>query len=405
MAPADRGLCVPEIELAPALPTFDSSASLDLVPASSPSGWPSLLASVLDDRRRIGVHFQPIVDLQRGTVAGFEALARFRTQPAHGPDRWFAAATGLNRDAELEAAVVARVLEARSLVPPNCFLSLNVGPRALLDDRVHGMLREAGPLGGIVIEVTEQAAVDDYDALRRRLDPLREAGAHLAVDDAGAGYASLSHIAHLRPDFIKVDRALVRDIDRDPAKAAVMETLGTFGSRIDAWVVAEGIERAGELQRLMQLDVPLGQGYRLGRPAAHMGALAPEAMALRGRVERRTAGSGLGPLSEPAPSVPPGSRTETVARLFARDPDAEVVVLVDEHQRPVGVHLRPTFERGERPLPAPLCVLAMARPADVARRAMTRDAPRRFDPVVVVDDLGRLRGVVRIERLVEALAA
>jgi hypothetical protein len=241
-------------------------------------------------------------------------------------------------------------------------------------------------LGGIVIEVTEQAAVRDYEELREVIAPLREAGAFLAVDDAGAGYASLSHIANLRPDFIKIDRALVTDLDRDPAKAAVVETLGTFASRIDAWIVAEGIERAGELQRLMQLEVPLGQGYRLGRPAPRMEPLAVEVLKLGARVGARMAGSGIGALSEPVAAVASATRTDVVAQIFARDPEAELVVVVDEHERPIAVHL------------------AQARPADVAQRAMTREPPQRFDPVAVIDDLGRLAGVVRIERLVETLA-
>ncbi|MCW3009367.1 MAG: putative diguanylate phosphodiesterase [Solirubrobacterales bacterium] len=378
-------------------------APLHLVDAPI-QGWSSLLRSVLDRPESIDIHFQPIVDLSRGVIAGFEALARFPSQPYRSPDQWFGAATRLNVHVALEAAVIERVLRARALLPANCFLSLNVGPHALIDERVQHVLRDAGALGGIVIEVTEQAAVRDYEELRNVIAPLREAGAFLAVDDAGAGYASLSHIANLRPDFIKIDRALVTDLDRDPAKAAVVETLGTFASRIDAWIVAEGIERAGELQRLMQLEVPLGQGYRLGRPAPRMEPLAVEVLELGARVGTRMAGSGIGALSEPVAAVASATRTDVVAQIFARDPEAELVVVVDEHERPIAVHLRPLFERGERPSPAPLCVLAQARPADVAQRAMTREPPQRFDPVAVIDDLGRLAGVVRIERLVETLA-
>lgn len=371
-------------------------------------GWTSLLRSVLDDPDRIAIHFQPIVDLRRGVIAGFEALARFPSDPYRSPDQWFAAATRLNVNIALEAAVIERVLRARERLPGNCFLSLNVGPHALIDPRVSAPLRRAGPLGGIVIEVTEQAAVRDYDELHRALAPLRDQGAFVAVDDAGAGYASLAHIAHLRPDFIKIDRALITDLDRDPAKAAIVETLGTFASRIDAWIVAEGIERDGELARLMQLEVPLGQGYRLGRPSPRMEPLAVEVTELGAELSARNDGDGVGALGEPVASIAHTShdgRSQPIAQLFARDPEAELVVVVDEHERPVGVHRRDRFERGERPLPTPLCVLAHARPSDVAQRAMTRLPARRFDPVAVIDDLGRLVGVVRIERLVEALAA
>jgi EAL domain-containing protein (putative c-di-GMP-specific phosphodiesterase class I) len=374
-------------------------APLQLVDASPP--WAGLIDAVLRDSDRIEVHFQPIVDLRRAVVAGFEVLARFRSDPYASPDQWFQAAAVLGRQAELEAATLARALDARRRLPPNCFLSLNVGPDALLDDRVAGTLREAGALGGVVVEITEQRAVDDYGALRARVDPLREAGAHLAVDDAGAGYASLSHVMALRPDFIKVDRGLVCDIDRDPTKAAMIETLGTFGSRIDAWMIAEGIERAGELRRLMQLEVPLGQGYRLGRPAPSMRPLDREVLELHHRIERGSE-DGVGQLMEPATTT---ADPAAVGALFAGDDEIDVVVVLDAYERPIEVHLREPFRRRQSPPVAPLCVLPVARPGDVARRAMTREDDRRFMPVAITDDRGRFAGVVRIERLVEALAA
>jgi EAL domain-containing protein (putative c-di-GMP-specific phosphodiesterase class I) len=374
-------------------------APLKLV--ESTQRWPLLIAGVLRDPDRIDVHFQPIVDLRRGVVAGFEVLARFRSDPYLTPDRWFAAAARHGRLAELEAATLTRALDARDQLPSNCFLSLNIGPGALLDDRVLGTLRAAGSLGGVVVEITEQAAVDDYDVLGRRIDVLREQGAHLAVDDAGAGYASLRHIAALRPDFIKVDRALVCDVDRDPAKAAVVEALGTFGSRIDAWVIAEGIERAGELARLMQLEVPLGQGYLLARPRPVMGPLDAEVLELHHRIERDSA-DGVGHLVEPAVTT---TDPAAVGALFQGDPATDLVVVLDAYERPVELHVRTPFEHGESLPVAPLCVLPVARPVDVARRAMTREAGRRFKPVAIIDDIGKFVGVVRVERLVEALAA
>jgi hypothetical protein len=139
-----------------------------------------------------------------------------------------------------------------------------------------------------------------------------------------------------------------------------------------------------------------------------MEPLAVEVIELGAHLGARSSGDGIGGLGEPVASIEQDrhdGRSQPIAQLFANDPETELVVVVDEHQRPVGVHRRDRFERGERPLPAPLCVLAQARPADVAQRAMTRALPRRFDPVAVIDDLGRLVGVVRIERLVQALAA
>jgi EAL domain-containing protein (putative c-di-GMP-specific phosphodiesterase class I) len=95
---------------------------------------------------------------------------------------------------------------------------------------------------------------------------VRQAGGRVAVDDAGAGYASLRHILELRPDFVKLDRSLVAAVDRDPAIIAVVQMLGDFTSRLDSWLIAEGIERLEEMDVLASLGVPLGQGYLLGRP-------------------------------------------------------------------------------------------------------------------------------------------
>ena len=186
--------------------------------------------------------FQPIIDTARGTVVGYESLARFSGPPHATPDRWFAVARAAGIGAELEARALRTALEARSALPPNCFLSVNVGPDALLAAPVAAVFAGAGDLRGVVVEITEQVAVTCYDALITAIAPLRTAGALLAVDDAGAGFASLKHITVLRPDFVKVDRDLVAGIDADETKAAVVEALGMITSRLDAWLIAEGVE-------------------------------------------------------------------------------------------------------------------------------------------------------------------
>ncbi len=162
---------------------------------------------------------------------------------------WFSAAARVGRAEELEAAVLTRTLAARADLPPNCFASFDVSPHTLLSEPVSAVFATAGSLAATVIEVTEQSAVDDYDALGGALQPLRRRGALIAVDDAGAGYASLSHVTRLRPDFVKIDRGLVSDCDRDEAKLAALEMLGVLAGRIDAWVIAEGIERRRSSRR------------------------------------------------------------------------------------------------------------------------------------------------------------
>src|SRR5207249_1487164 len=119
----------------------------------------------------------------------------------------------------------------------------------------------------LTVEVTEQQAVSDVGPLKRQARALRKLGFGFAVDDAGAGYASFTLVAALRPSIIKIDREIVRGVRRDGAKQALVEAFVSFGRRIDAQLVAEGIERRHDLETLIELGVPVGQGFLLGRPA------------------------------------------------------------------------------------------------------------------------------------------
>jgi EAL domain-containing protein (putative c-di-GMP-specific phosphodiesterase class I) len=348
--------------------------------------------------RRPGVlrmNFQPILDTVRGTVVGYESLARFSGPPHAPPDRWFAVARTAGVGAELEARALYLALEARSELPPNCFLSVNVGPEALLTEQVATVFADAGDLRGVVVEITEQTAVANYGALVSALAPVRGAGAQLAIDDAGAGFASLKHITVLRPAFVKVDRDLIAGIDRDETKAALVEALGMFTSRLDAWLVAEGVETNAELDRLLSLRVPLAQGYGLGLPGPVMGGVRPEVVALcRRRVSVASCG-GLLDLAEQAPRVIAGA---AAADEFARDPVVKWVVVVDEHDRPVSLIDR---DGGAH---SPLNVLPAERLPDVARRVASRPAVERLAPVVLCDERARFIGVVTVERVLDRLA-
>ena len=322
-------------------------------------------------------------------------MARFEGPPDAGPDCWFALAHAAGVGAELEAQVLDRALRARSALPPNCFLSVNVGPQALLSAPVADVFARAGDLRGVVVEITEQTAVENYGALSDAIAPVRAAGALLAVDDAGAGFASLKHITVLRPDFVKVDRDLVAGIDADETKAAVVEALGMFTSRLDSWLVAEGVETIAELDRLLSLRVPLAQGYGLGRPQPTMGAADPEAVALcRQRRSVATYG-GLFDLAEHAPRV---TATDTAPIASGPELAARWVVIVDEHERPIGL-----IDRHGDAHP-PLTVLPAERLADVTRRIASRPEGERHTPVLLCDERARLLGLVTLERVLGRLA-
>jgi EAL domain-containing protein (putative c-di-GMP-specific phosphodiesterase class I) len=225
------------------------------------------------------VVFQPIARLATGDGVGYEALARFTGEPRRGPAAWFAEAAqvGLGQDLELAAARAA--LEHLAEIPPHRFMSINVSPTTTSSAQLAALLERHGA-DRVVLEITEHDVVDDYGSLHRALAPLRARGIRLAVDDAGAGFASLQHILELAPEMIKLDMALVRGIDGDPVKRALASALVAFGDEIGSVIIAEGIETPGELRVLADLGIPCGQGFLIARPGAIAGAPADGALPL-----------------------------------------------------------------------------------------------------------------------------
>jgi EAL domain-containing protein (putative c-di-GMP-specific phosphodiesterase class I) len=167
----------------------------------------------------------------------------------------------------LELHVLAAALDVLPDLPPEVYLSLNVSPAVILDAGFQNLMRRPNlPLRRIVVEITEHTAVSHYDDIRDVLRPHREHGLRLAVDDAGAGYASFSHVLKLRPDIIKLDRSLVTGIDLDGARRAFVTAIVVLAMELQADVTAEGVETTSELDVLRCLGVDTVQGYLLARP-------------------------------------------------------------------------------------------------------------------------------------------
>ncbi len=209
--------------------------------------------------------YQPIVDLAGGQTVGVEALARFDGDPPRSPAAWFAEAAEVGLAIELDLAAIEASLGALDWLPDDVFLSLNVSPATAISGRLHECLRGV-PSNRIVLELTEHTRIDDYDVLRAALDELRQDGARIAVDDAGAGYAGLQQILRLRPDIVKLDLEFTRTIDADPVRRALATSLVTFGRDTGELIIAEGIETLEEFDTLGRLGVCWGQGFYLARP-------------------------------------------------------------------------------------------------------------------------------------------
>ncbi|HET7028695.1 MAG TPA: EAL domain-containing protein [Candidatus Limnocylindrales bacterium] len=228
------------------------------------------------------VHFQPIVELATGDLHEYECL--FRPVMPMLPQSITAivhAGIDTDRSVELDAFIVARILGRLAELKAageavDSRYAINVTPASLLASAFDpailvAMVRDAGlAVRQLTVECTEQQAVADPERLVRRVKELRRLGFGFAVDDAGAGYASFTLIAALRPSIIKIDREIVHGIGskKGDAKQALVEAFVSFGRRIGAQLVAEGIENRRDLAMLTALGVEYGQGYLLGRPSS-----------------------------------------------------------------------------------------------------------------------------------------
>lgn len=216
--------------------------------------------------RGIEIVFQPMVSLIDGHVFAVEALSRFpRGTPS--PDVWFAQAAevGLARVLELEAARAA--LDRLDDIPRPYRLSINASPDTIVSKGFEALL-SAHDAARVIVEITEHTTVSDYTALCASLRLLRNRGVLVAIDDAGAGFASLRHILDIAPDIIKLDISLTHGIDRDVRRQSMVSAIRAFAAGTYATIVVEGVETAAELAMLVELGIEYGQGYHLGHPAA-----------------------------------------------------------------------------------------------------------------------------------------
>lgn len=226
----------------------------------------------LVETQTVDVAYQPIYELRTMRCLGVEALARF-PEPFARPDLTFAQAERVGLGLELEELVVRRAWPVLDQLAPGQFLALNLTPSSLLALARRANHRPEVDLSALVVEVTEHRAIDAYADIRRELQQLRERGLRIAVDDAGAGYASMRHVLELRPDLVKIDRWLVDGLSRDCARRAAVSSFVTLARDLGSVVVAEGVEQQSDLDAIADLGLDAAQGYLLGRPSTQPQAL------------------------------------------------------------------------------------------------------------------------------------
>jgi diguanylate cyclase (GGDEF)-like protein len=290
--------------------------------------------------------FQPIICLSERRILGYEALTRGPSNsPLHSPIALFAVARQAGRLSELEIACrqsACRRFNEQQL-PGKLFL--NVSPESLLEaahqpGRTLQLLQDFGiPPSQVVIELTEQTPIDDFQLLQTALHHYRAMGFSIALDDLGAGYSSLRLWSELRPDYVKIDRHFIDGIHQDALKREFVGSILQIAKASRAQVIAEGIELPEELAVLTEMGVDLVQGYLLGRPQEHPPRDARTLMPKHdsSSVALNDEGSDLSALLNDQPAVARDTPTATVLEAFRRQANLNSLAVLDEQGQPCGI--------------------------------------------------------------------
>jgi len=377
--------------------------------------------------------FQPIVTLANGDILGYEALIRGPAgSSCAAPDALFRLAQSGGATVALEIAAARTALDAWSTLKLPGKLFLNFSPltlRHLMAGRGQAIAALLGADGGnggaaaiapsqVVIEITEQTAIGDAVSFGHAMGVLGELGMQYALDDFGSGHANLDMLADLSPQFIKIDKSLVRGIGTSPRRLeilrAMLRMMGAFGGR----VIAEGIENAEELAVVRDLGVTAGQGYFLGRPVPKparqvssevLGVLASGQIAVFPQTLRSGwSGMTAGQLLRPAPAVSPATPNNDVLAWFHSQPELHAMVVVDDDMRPVAmINRQNLIDRYATPFhrelygrkacimlanPAPVCFDRRASLEDVAQ-LFAGEQPHALADGFVITDEGRYVGL------------
>jgi diguanylate cyclase (GGDEF)-like protein/PAS domain S-box-containing protein len=230
------------------------------------------------DEGQFELHFQPVVRLHDGRVAGMEALVRWH-HPTRGlvqPGQFIPLAEEMGLIVDLgrwvlnQACQQAARLSATGETGPEFSISVNLSVKQLQHPDVVADVRAALEVSGInprmlVLEITETVMMADYELASRRLGQLKDLGVRIAMDDFGTGYSSLSYLSRFPVDILKMDRSFLAS-DASPQAAGLAAAIVALGESLKLEVVAEGIELSGQYDSLRALGCDLGQGFFIARP-------------------------------------------------------------------------------------------------------------------------------------------
>jgi diguanylate cyclase (GGDEF)-like protein len=379
--------------------------------------------------RCISAAYQPIMDFASGTIHGWEALARGPAESSfRSPIMLFEMAEKLERLFQLEEICRERAIADLGPIGQDQKLFLNIHPKTMADPnftpgKTLRLLESAGlSPDNVVFEITERHSIQNFDLFYRALEHYRSQGFKVAVDDTGSGYSGLTTIAELQPDYIKLDKDLVQGVDRDPVKRALLETFVSFADKIGSKIIAEGIETKAQATCLVDMNVHLGQGYYLARPANPRPTLSIDPQKLKPITDIAREGMScsipVGKIADAPHPVEPGYLACDARTFFEEDGHASNLVVCKD-EAPVGLVMEYHLNRQlttqfgmalyyKRPVenvmdPRPLVVEYGTPVEQAAKLAMEREPLKAYDDLVVVRG-GKLFGVITVQRLMNTLA-
>ncbi|MEK1907496.1 MAG: bifunctional diguanylate cyclase/phosphodiesterase [Pseudomonas sp.] len=364
--------------------------------------------------------FQPIVSLSERRILGYEALTRGPSNsPLHAPIALFSVARNAGRLSELEQAARKSACRRFHELQLSGKLFLNVSPESLLEPshqpgRTLKLLQDLGiSPDQVVIELTEQAPIDDFSLLDTALHHYRAMGFSIALDDLGAGYSSLRLWSELRPDYVKIDRHFIDGIHLDAVKREFVGSILKMAKASRAQVIAEGIELVEELAVLTEMGVDLVQGYLLSRPLeqpprdAHK--LLPRLDGIAAPLSEDSVD--LGALLNEQPAVSQNTATAEVLEAFRAQANLNSLAVLDEQEQPVGiVHRHSLSEALLKPFATDLfarkpisrlmsedfLAVDIGQSLQQVSRLLTSRARQRMEEDFIITQHGRYRGLGRV---------
>jgi len=381
------------------------------------------------ESKNVRTVFQPIVDLKTGEIYGYEALSRGpEGSILESPLNLFAAAQKYNHLFAVEKLCREKVLcNAKKIMSGNKIF-INFNPYALFDPEY----KEANTKqiidefninqNDLVIELTEKASINDFQTFRVTFEHYNKLGFAIAIDDTGAEYSGLQRIVSLNYKYIKIDPSLIKNVDRDTVKKALLEAFTKFSKKINSYVIAEGVETIDELETLIELGVDFAQGYIIATPSEHCPQEVPIANLILEKNRRKKSyatGVPILEITQKGLTISPEITTSAVINMFENSQELQSLVVLKDTM-PVGlvnrelIYGRLATQYGyaifmSRSIKTimddhPMIVNLYDSVEIVSKMAMERELSKRYNCIIVEKD-EEYFGIVSIRNLLDKLSA